>query len=68
MKPKPIKSKKKLNPPKDIYKGYEIVDGTGYGGRFYAYNVETGAELWDVGFNTREEAVETIDDIVEGQI
>lgn len=61
MRPKPVKSKARSNPPKDIHRGYELI---GSGGYWQAFSVASGSELWDSGFTSRENAVKAIDDIV----
>jgi len=62
MKPKPMKSKAKLNPLKDIHRGFELI---GSGSHWQAFSVATGAELWDSGFPSREVAVSVIDALLD---
>lgn len=62
MKPKPIQPKRKSEESKDIHKGWEII---GSGNYFQAFHVETGRELWDTGFPSRDAVVASINEVSE---
>ena len=62
MRPKPVKSKAKADPPKDVHRGYELI---GSGSYWQAFSLSSGSELWDSGFTSREDAVRAIDSLLD---